>query len=111
MLCRIREKLDPDDQQLIDSTLSGTENSVNKVSAESPRSLQSGSLLQASQPYRQSSTSAQRYLGEVSDVSFFNSVKELLQTNATGQHGALQMESYEREAADSSVDASEDYLE
>lgn len=45
--------------------------------------------------------SAHRYLGEVSDVSFFNSVKGLLQNDSLGQsHTGAPLESYEREPTD-----------
>lgn len=42
-------------------------------------------------------TISRRYLGEASDVSFFNSVKNLLQDNTHHDDGSARVDSYERE--------------
>jgi hypothetical protein len=44
---------------------------------------------------------AHRYLGEISDISFFNSVKGLLQSDSSVSHRqTVPLESYERETAE-----------
>ena len=44
--------------------------------------------------------SAHRYLGEISDVSFFNSAKALLQNESTTHSNGAPLVSYEREPAE-----------
>ena len=95
LLRRVRDKLGAREQELVDSVLADSNGSLG-----SPLSLQARWDALTSQSLRRSSNSAHRYLGEVSDVSFFNSVKGLLQTDSNGP--AATLESYEREAVEPS---------
>ena len=96
----LHDKLEPDDQRTVDSVLTETASSPNFATISSPLSQTSTPDLLASYPFRCSSIATYRYLGEVSDVSFFNSVKQVLQRNASGGFEGLQLESYERGAVD-----------
>lgn len=71
---------------------------ISADAASAPCSLPACSTLLASHSVRCPSISS-RYLGKVSDVSFFNLVKGLL-SSASGRPEASQLESYEREVAD-----------
>lgn len=87
------------DREDIDSILSGTEVPCS-ASLASPTSVQNRLDLLVNCRRVTSGGQHSRYLGEVSDVSFFNSVKELLQCNATAQGTGAVFESYERGVAD-----------
>ena len=95
----VRGKLDEEDQQKIDALLALSESLLPPASTTSPCSA--SRCAELLEPFRRSSISAHRYLGEISDVSFFNSVKGLLQNDSSGYHRyGAQLESYEREAVE-----------
>ena len=98
LLQQLREKVEPEDQELIDTTVSDSGDLSHYVSLESPINLQTRADLVALR--RRPSGLTHRYLGEVSDVSFFNSVKELLQSDVPGHRAGLPLESYEGEAVE-----------
>lgn len=90
--------MDAGGKELVDAALANV-GSLPYHAVDSPFSPQNHSESLASHASPRASGSSRRYLGKVSDVSFFNSVRDLLQSNgATGR----QLESYEREAAGSS---------
>lgn len=102
LLRSLRDRLSLQDQKSVDAALSDIALSPTSGSISSPLSENSKAELLASYPFRQPSTSAHRYLGEVSDISFFNSVKKVLQSNASDNRSGPQLESYERETTDHS---------
>lgn len=101
VLSGVRNKLGQEEQHKIDVVLEATKSASLNSPVASPRSA--SKCLELLEPFRRSSISAHRYLGEISDVSFFNSVKGLLQNDSSG----ARLESYERENADlnSSLDS------
>lgn len=107
LLKQLRDKLDADDQEKIDIALAGPDVRLKYASLGSPITLQNRPDLLVTHTRQRPGGLANRYLGEVSDVSFFNSVKELLHQSPPGGRDGLQLESYEREGAES-IAASED---
>lgn len=98
LLSSLRAKVNEEDQQRIDAVLELTTALHLKSPIASPANLKFLDLLD---PFRRSSLSTHRYLGEISDVSFFNSVKGLLQSDSFDACGnKAPLESYEREAAE-----------
>ena len=97
LLQRLRDKVAVEDQKSIDSTLAkcNQKRSSNPCSPSQMRGI--GSL-------RRSNQTTNRYLGEVSDVSFYNSVRDLLQISTAEMDDSLPMESYERESAEMNED-------
>lgn len=100
LLRRLKEKLNSDEQALIDAAFADTRNDERLAPAPSGSLLNCSRLL-LQRSIRRPSHSSRRYLGKVSDVSFFNSVRDLL---LRGQNGL--MDSYERETIDA-LDVSE----
>ena len=98
MLSKVRSKLDSDDQRSIDVVLAWSEPFALQSPETSPSST--SKCVELLEPFRRSGMSAHRYLGEISDVSFFNSVKALLQDESTTHRNGAPLESYERETAD-----------
>lgn len=101
LLSSVRGKLDEEDRRRVDTALASPE-SLASLTPRSPQHSTTRSVELPAAPFRKSSTSVHRYLGDISDVSFFNSVKGLLQQDSSSyprNDGAL--ESYEREAAES----------
>lgn len=95
LLRRYREVLSSDEQQLIDAVLNGV--NITAVDRTSSTSASSTNLLAVPATYTPL-TPSPRYLGEASDVFFFNSVKALLRGD-TGKHPKdAGVESYEHEA-------------
>jgi hypothetical protein len=98
----------PEDQTRIDLALSNALASPRQ--ADSPHRRHSYSALLAASPaashphpHPHPHTASARYLGRVSDVSFFNSVRGLLSRDGSALPLPPPLESYEREGADSNV--------
>jgi hypothetical protein len=99
LLSSVRGKLDEEDQRKIDVLLASSESLSPLTPIASPSNA--SRCAELLEPFRRSSISAHRYLGEISDVSFFNSVKGLLQNDPSSRHRCgAPLESYEREAAE-----------
>jgi hypothetical protein len=98
VLSTVRSKLEPDDQRSIDVVLASSDPFTLQSPVTSPSST--SKCVELLGPFRRSGMSVHRYLGEISDVSFFNSVKALLQDESTTHKNGAPLESYEREAAE-----------
>lgn len=101
ILSRVQKDLSAEDQRTVDGILSSVESLSLGSPVVSPSSGGTKSL-ELLEPFRRSRPSAHRYLGEISDVSFFNSVKDLLQNDSIEYRAPAPLESYEREATESS---------
>lgn len=98
VLSKVREKVNPEDQRSIDVVLASSASLAVQSTVSSPS--KSTKCVDMLEPFRRSGMSAHRYLGEISDVSFFNSVKALLQNQPLLHGDGAPLESYEREAAE-----------
>ena len=102
LLAQLRNVANPSEQESIDLALSEAAISSQPHGKDSPPSISPSysALLAASVTASHTQTSSQRYLGKVSDVSFFNSVRDLLSNDGGQLQQPSPMESYERDAAD-----------
>lgn len=98
MLSRVRSKLDPEDQRNVDVVLASSNHLVLQSPVTSPSST--SKCLELLEPFRRAGMSRNRYLGEISDVSFFNSVKALLRNELMTDGDRVPLESYEHEASE-----------
>ena len=102
VLRQLRESLEPQDQALVDSALHASGDVVS-FSPEWTTEL-------SSRDYSNSrGSSNRRYLGQVSDVFFFNSVQGLLREDSDEMNRVAVPESYECEPADLPSSAIQDY--
>ena len=97
-----RGKLDHDDQRLIERFFVNAEDSPATIYTSSA-ALPQVQLGFRTQRLQRPSAVAQRYIGEGSDVSFYNSVKGLLQSRAVKVGASSELESYGREDANSTA--------
>lgn len=111
LLQHVREKLGAEDQLLIDSMFSHTALAPDLTFARRTSALRDRVEMLASHRSPRNAVSANRYLGEVSDVSFYNYVKDVLLNSASNSQDETPLESYEREAAEASDTSDDGVLE
>lgn len=105
VLRKIRNKIDTKDRELVDSALANSSNISNQQGSKPFSPYRYSSLSASHADERRTSGSNKRYLGEVSDVSFFNTIRHRLQHNIDGADEVSQLESYDQENLQTFTDA------
>lgn len=92
VLRKVRDESGPDNQRMVATTLAHLDFCLGTNAGRPRLGRQAGS--------EKIADSTRRFLGHASDVSFFNSVRQLIRSNREHQDVFPHLESYERDGAD-----------
>lgn len=110
VLRKLRDKSDPDNQDMLDTALAHLDFCLGKSDGP-PRPCRQARRERTRERLGRSQElverSSQRFLGQASDVSFFNAVRRVIRNNQEQQDVLPHLESYEREGADADLIGSE----